>query len=904
MRHLLQPLTLALALLTLCFSVSFNSIHAQSFNSAGLTGANLNNPTSIQFGPDDRLYVSQQNGEIKAFTVTNNGATYSVTATETINVIRQVLNHQDFNGEVYNGAVSRQVTGILVTGTASSPILYVTSSDYRIGGGGGGADLDLDTNSGMIHKLTKVGGTWQRLDLVRGLPRSEENHASNGIQIDGNTLYVAQGGHTNAGSPSNNFAFTTEYAYSGAVLTVDLAAINALPTKTWAEDGSSYKYDLPTLDDPTRANTGPGGADVGDPFGGNDGLNQAKITVNSPVQIYAPGFRNLYDLVLTQDGNLYGWDNGPNGGWGGHPANEGVGSATNNWVSGEPGSTGPGPNDAQVNNQDGLHFITGQGYYGGHPNPIRANPSGAGLFTQSGGGGGNAGTWRTSTSGANPLPSDWPPVPNSLANPIEGDYQNPGVDDPSVFTVQASTNGMCEYTSSANGGALQGDLLAASFNGKLYRIQRNANGTINGASAVSVIAENFGSVPLDVTSQGDNGAYPGTIWAATYGADNITVFTPTSGPTGGCQSVNSNTLDNDNDGYTNADETQNGTDPCSQASTPPDADGTLINGFKVSNLNDPDDDDDGINDNTDAFALDASNGQNTVLPLDLPLLNGDPGTGFFGVGFTGLMTNGQDYLNNIADENNSSTEIIAGGAVGLFSINNQANGDAYNANNSLKNGFQLGFPLTQSSPATTLETKLLGPIWTGTPTNYQQAGITLSDGSQVNYLKLVPIYSGGYLVQVQYQENDANVTGNNFTIPGLETASEIKLYLEIDPASGTVQPSIDIGNGLQALGSPIQLQGNLLATVQGSAAPAVGILATPAGSGVFNATWDYIRINQATTNALGTWATIDGNGGCNALGQSGSCAQGRHEASYVQVGRKFYLLGGRENGSNVNIYDP
>ena len=233
--------------------------------------------------------------------------------------MKQVLNHQDFDGSIYTGAVSRQVTGILVTGTAAQPILYVTSSDYRIGGGGGGSDLDLDTNSGSLHRLTRTNTGWTRLDLVRGLPRSEENHASNGMALDGSTLYLAQGGHTNAGAPSNNFAFTTEYAYSAAILTIDLAAIDAMTTKTWGEDGSKYKYDLPTLDDPTRPNTGPNGGDLGDPFGGNDGLNQAKLTAGSPVQIYAPGFRNLYDVVLTEDGKLYGWDNGPNGGWGGQP---------------------------------------------------------------------------------------------------------------------------------------------------------------------------------------------------------------------------------------------------------------------------------------------------------------------------------------------------------------------------------------------------------------------------------------------------------------------------------------------------------------------------------------------------------------------------------------------------------
>lgn len=34
-----------------------------------LVGIPLNNPTSLQFGPDGRLYVSQQDGLIRAFNV-------------------------------------------------------------------------------------------------------------------------------------------------------------------------------------------------------------------------------------------------------------------------------------------------------------------------------------------------------------------------------------------------------------------------------------------------------------------------------------------------------------------------------------------------------------------------------------------------------------------------------------------------------------------------------------------------------------------------------------------------------------------------------------------------------------------------------------------------------------------
>ncbi len=56
-----------------------------NFSSSSLKGVTLENPTSLQFGPDGRLYVSQQNGLIKAFTIRKDAPNnYTVTATETI----------------------------------------------------------------------------------------------------------------------------------------------------------------------------------------------------------------------------------------------------------------------------------------------------------------------------------------------------------------------------------------------------------------------------------------------------------------------------------------------------------------------------------------------------------------------------------------------------------------------------------------------------------------------------------------------------------------------------------------------------------------------------------------------------------------------------------------------------
>ena len=715
--------------------------------------------------------------------------------TETINLVKNIPNYNDDGSS--HASNQRQVTGLLVKGTAAKPVLYVTSSDYRIGGGGSGADKNLDTNSGMISKLTKNGNNWTKVDLVRGLPRSEENHATNGIQIDDdkNIMYVAQGGHTNAGSPSNNFAFHTEYALSAAILTVDLDEIESMSNKTDPNSGQVYKYNLPTVDDPTRPNKN--GQDENDPFGGNDGLNQAKLVPGGPVQIYSPGFRNIYDVVLTENGKLYTWDNGANGGWGGHPHNEGGGNATNKWVSGEPGSNGAGPNDAKVNNKDGLHYISGKGYYGGHPNPIRANPDGAGLFTNNKAGGEN-GVWRTSETNntSTTLPDDWPPLPKSLANPIEGDFQNSGVDDKSIYNVSASTNGMTEYTASNFNGSLKGNLLAASFNENIYKVDLNNSGSINSNNDVDVFASNFGSNPLDVTAQGDNDIFPGTVWAATYGSNNITVFEPADyngtenpGTPGNCQVNNSNSIDDDNDGFTNADEIDNNTDPCNGAIKPADFDGTKIGGFLVSDLNDPDDDDDGIPDNEDKFAWDAKNGQGNNLPIDYPFLNGDPGFGFFGLGFTGLMTNNKDdYLDLIKDENNSNTEIIAGGAVGLFTINNVSNGDPVKAVNTQHNAYQFGIDVSSSTDPFVIESAILGPVFTSTPSGNQAVGIYIGNGDQNNYLKMTVYTSGGNpSIQVGVENNGA-YSSKTFPVSNIGEVSEIGLFFKVDPSNGMVQP--------------------------------------------------------------------------------------------------------------------
>ncbi|WKX75859.1 hypothetical protein [Zobellia laminariae] len=230
-----------------CLFVSFTFTvftNAQSFNATGLNGENLNNPTSLDFGPNGKLYVSQQDGTIFEYTVLRDKAeagsgTYTAINANTIALVKTgTPNHND-DGTI-NTANERQVTGLLATGTQTAPILYVSSSDSRIGGGGSGNDKNLDTNSGVLSRLTWTGSAWDKVDLVRGLPRCEENHSTNGMEIferNGTTyLLLQQGGNANKGAPSNNFAGTSETYLSGAMLLVNLTQLEQME----ASNGGPY----------------------------------------------------------------------------------------------------------------------------------------------------------------------------------------------------------------------------------------------------------------------------------------------------------------------------------------------------------------------------------------------------------------------------------------------------------------------------------------------------------------------------------------------------------------------------------------------------------------------------------------------------------------------------------------
>ena len=772
-----------------------------SFLKSQLLGMNSINPTSIQFGPDQRLYAAALDGTIFIYDIERLGTNqYNVTQTEQIDLIRNILNHDD-DGLPNFSVNTRLVTGIKVTGSANQPVIYVTSSDPRIGGGGSGLSTNLDTNSGILSKLTLVNGNWQKLDLVRGLPRSEENHTANGMAINQNTgrMYIAMGGNTNMGAPSNNFAELPEYALTAAIIEIDLLAI-----------GDST-YDLPTLDDEDR----PGVNDSNDPFGGNRGKNQAIITTNGPVQVYAPGFRNAYDVLITDGGLMYSWDNGPNGGWGGHPEN-----VCGNGIV-EPGET----------RFDSLHLVTGSGYYGGHPNPTRASTD----------------VTFNSTNPQSPVP---------FGNSIECEYFGPagiGLEqDPenlSLLSTPASTNGLAEYTASNFDGAMQGDLLAAAFNNKLYRVKLNKDG--NSVEFSNALFSNVGGTPLDVIAQGDEDIFPGTIWVTDFSSQTIVVFEPQDfdrdigdPPVEVC--IADNPLsDPDNDGFSTADEIANNTNPCSSADFPQDSDSD-----GVSDLIDQDDDNDGLSDSTDPFALDASNGADTFIPVNFQWENDSTPAGFIAeLGFSGLMTNGVTDYSALYDLN----QMTVRGAAGVLTVDSVPQGDALTTSNSQEYGFQFGINIAPDDPAFAAHTRVIAPFAGVEATGFQSMGLFIGNGEQNNYIKLVANNTGsegGVELLAELADEVAFSVNTPFAIAGADYAD---LYITLDPSTmlATAYYSVTtngVTGALQTIGDPALLPSEWLNGTgpSGTGKLAVGIISTSNSGVAFPATWDFIKVTNNT----------------------------------------------------------
>ncbi len=365
-------------------------------------------------------------------------------------------------------------------------------------------------------------------------------------------------------------------------------------------------------------------------------------------------------------------------------------------------------------------------------------------------------------------------------------------------------------------------------------------------------------MPLDITTVGNTGKFPGTIWVGDVANGSLTAFEPNDfGGSGGgtCTGANDASLDEDGDGYTNADETANGTNPCSAADFPPDWDND-----KVSNLSDPDDDNDTQPDKSDKFAIDANNGTTTTVPAKRTFDNNgsNPG-GLLGLGFTGLMTNGAANYESLYNAGN----MTAGGAAGVMTIDRVSEGTSLGTANTQQYAFQYGVKVPASG-VYTAHTRINGPFSGITPQNDQSMGLFIGTGGQDDYVKIVTSANGG-AGGIQFVKEVGGVVTNRpqaaVTMPG---PSAVDLYLNVNVGAGTVQPSYSVTSG-GVTGARTNLGGTepiptgwLMNAASGLA---VGVISTSAGPGPeYAATWDFVEFVAADTTAPTVASTVPASG--------------------------------------------
>lgn len=365
--------------------------------------ARLQDPTTLAFGPDGRLYAGQLEGGIVALRLDG----------QTVTGVEVIAPPEEF-GNVLGLAFNPAEPPAPVTLYVSHTVLFDQAGEPFAGG---------------VAKLT--GPDWRREEVVTGLPVSTAEHGTNGIAFDREgRLYIAQGGTTNAGVPGERHP-RPDTPLAGAVLIAEPADA--------AFDGD-VRYDTSAPANETEQIAG-------------------------DVRVYAPGFRNPYDIIVHSNGRIYATDNGPN--------------SQDGFASTGCAADGEGPSAP-----DELNLVL-EGRYYGHPNRNRG---------------------RLDPRQCVYLPADDRSPENT----------------PPIATLgyHTSANGLAEYTPDAFAGRLRGSLLYVEWvTGRVWRVVLAPDGL--GVAAVSQLVPDVLDQPIDVAVGPD-----GTVYVAEMGLDRIVYFRP------------------------------------------------------------------------------------------------------------------------------------------------------------------------------------------------------------------------------------------------------------------------------------------------------------------------------------------------------------------------------------------
>ncbi|MEP7191066.1 MAG: hypothetical protein ABI901_17890, partial [Roseiflexaceae bacterium] len=280
-------------------------------------------------------------------------------------------------------------------------------------------------------------------------------------------------------------------------------------------------------------------------------------------------------------------------------------------------------------------------------------------------------------------------------------------------------------------------------------------------------------------------------------------------------------------------------DPCSSAAKPADNDGD-----QMSDLNDTDDDNDGVLDTADQFQFDAANGTATQLPWVRNWNPGDAPDGKFGnSGFPGvqLTSKGKGF---IADK------VHPGGAGGLLTLY-ATGGSNYSSSNNQDNALQVGFDARQT---VTIQTRIADPFNGVTPDAGKSGGIFFGLDED-NYVKLVVVGKEGdnkIGTVVFAVENEGNYSTPYWIKPvdvHVGNGHTLDLFLVLDPATQRVVVQYrDTSDGPAAITTIGEIDTRTTPWMAKlfKLGAAAGVLNTNNSAATFGVAFDYFKIEQST----------------------------------------------------------
>ncbi|MFS4438004.1 carbohydrate-binding protein [Paracoccaceae bacterium GXU_MW_L88] len=380
--------------------------------------------TTIEFGPDGKLYVGTITGEIHRWDVNADGSIDKASQeTLSLDYLEEGTDRRGIVGMVFD---PNDPNTIWITDNAPIPRESKAYSTPEF--------------SGRVSKITLGDNgdfdTATAETFAFGFPRSGGDHLTNSLEFRKNPdfgqadepeylLYLSQGSNSAAGDPDNAWGNRPERLFNAAILEIDIS--QEAPAGGFDVRTEPIDYDdVPTTTFPD--------SDFNDD-GTYPGMYNPYAD-DAVVKIYATGVRNAYDLVWHSNGNLY------------VPTN---GTASGGKTPTDP--TQPGLDTTITNSpkQYDYLFTVDEGGYYGHPVTLRDE------YVLNGG---------NPTSGLDPNEV----VSGNDGNPNTDGYEvgvqpdeNYDLDGVYNLGYNRSPNGVTEYTGNAFGSNLKGAVVFAQF---------------------------------------------------------------------------------------------------------------------------------------------------------------------------------------------------------------------------------------------------------------------------------------------------------------------------------------------------------------------------------------------------------------------------------------------------------